>query len=106
MPTAPPRATGCGSHTARQTSASRTCRSEWPRSLKLHHSAFDADILGVRPDLTIEVRHDVLREADGPMLKHGLQEFDGQTISVPRQKVLRPNTDFLAERYERFRKVG
>ena len=73
---------------------------------KLHHSAFDADILGVRPDLTIEVRHDVLREADGPMLKHGLQEFDGQTISVPRQKVLRPNTDFLAERYERFRKAG
>ena len=73
---------------------------------KLHHAAFDADILGVRPDLRIEVRHDVLREADGPMLKVGLQGFDGQTITIPRQKVLRPNVDFLAERYERFRKVG
>lgn len=73
---------------------------------KLHHAAFDADILGVRPDLKIEVRHDVLREADGPMLKVGLQGFDGQIITVPRQKVLRPNVDFLAERYERFRKAG
>jgi len=73
---------------------------------KLHHAAFDADILGVRPDLKIEVRHDVLREADGPMLKIGLQGFDGQVITVPRQKVLRPNVDFLAERYERFRKAG
>jgi len=73
---------------------------------KLHHAAFDADILGVRPDLKIEVRHDVLREADGPMLKVGLQGFDGQVITDPRQKVLRPNVDFLAERYERFRKAG
>jgi len=73
---------------------------------KLHHAAFDADILGVRPDLKIEVRHDVLREADGPMLKVGLQGFDGQIITVPRQRALRPNVDFLAERYERFRKAG
>ena len=73
---------------------------------KLHHAAFDADMLGVRPDLKIEVRHDVLREADGPMLKVGLQGFDGQIITVPRQRALRPNVDFLAERYERFRKAG
>jgi putative restriction endonuclease len=73
---------------------------------KLHHAAFDADILGVRPDLRIEVRQDVLREADGPMLKVGLQGFDGQVITVPRHKTLRPNVDFLAERYERFRKAG
>ena len=73
---------------------------------KLHHAAFDADILAVRPDLRIEVRHDVLHEADGPMLKVGLQGFDGQLISVPRTRALRPNVDFLTERYERFRKVG
>jgi putative restriction endonuclease len=73
---------------------------------KLHHAAFDADILGVRPDLQIEVRQDVLRETDGPMLRHGLQGFEGQSISVPRRKALRPNTEFLAERYERFRKAG
>ena len=37
---------------------------------KLHHAAFDVQILGVRPDLTIELRKDVLRETDGPMLMH------------------------------------
>lgn len=73
---------------------------------KLHHAAFDADILGVRPDLKIEVRQDVLREADGPMLRHGLQGFEGHSITVPRRKELHPNPDFLAERYEHFRKTA
>lgn len=53
---------------------------------KLHHAAFDADILGVRPDLRVEVRDDVLRESDGPMLRHGLQGFNGQLIGIPRQR--------------------
>jgi putative restriction endonuclease len=73
---------------------------------KLHHAAFDADILGVRPDLKIEVRRDVLREADGPMLRHGLQGFEGESISVPRRKALHPNPDFLSERYQRFLKTA
>ncbi len=34
---------------------------------KLHHAAFDRHFLGVRPDLTVELRPDVLREPDGPM---------------------------------------
>jgi putative restriction endonuclease len=29
---------------------------------KLHHAAFDGHILGVRPDLKIEIRSDVLHE--------------------------------------------
>ena len=40
---------------------------------RLHHAAFDRLILGVRPDYIIRVRADVLEEADGPMLRHGLQ---------------------------------
>lgn len=72
---------------------------------KLHHAAFDADILGVRPDLVIELRHDVLDEADGPMLRHGLQGFDREPIIVPRRPDLRPKPEFLAERYERFRRA-
>jgi putative restriction endonuclease len=60
----------------------------------------------VRPDLKIEVRQDVLREADGPMLLHGLQGFEGHSITVPRRKALHPNPEFLAERYEHFRKTA
>jgi putative restriction endonuclease len=73
---------------------------------KLHHAAFDCFILGVRPDLTVEIRGDVLHEPDGPMLRHGLQEFQGARIQVPRQPELKPQRDFVEERYELFRKAG
>lgn len=73
---------------------------------KLHHAAFDSNILGIRPDLVVEIRSDVLREIDGPMLLHGLQGFEGRTLTVPRNSLLRPNREFLAERYEAFREAG
>jgi len=73
---------------------------------KLHHAAFDRHLLGVRPDLTVELRPDVLREPDGPMLKYGLQGFEGALLKVPRDAALRPNREFLEERYGMFRKAG
>jgi putative restriction endonuclease len=73
---------------------------------KLHHAAFDSDIIGVTPDLEVKVRLDVLEEIDGPMLLHGLQGFQDRRIHVPRADHLRPNRDFLAERYELFRRAG
>lgn len=73
---------------------------------KLHHAAFDAYILGVRPDYVIEVRRDILEETDGPMLLHGLQAIAGQVISLPRDRRLRPRQDLLTERYAMFRKAG
>lgn len=72
---------------------------------KLHHAAFDSYILGVRPDLRVEIRVDILGEGDGPMLRHGLQGFQGLSIEIPRVARLRPNRDFLAERYELFKKA-
>jgi len=73
---------------------------------KLHHAAFDAYILGVRPDYLIEVRQDILDETDGPMLRHGLQEIAGKRILPPSNHQLRPRHDFLEERYELFRKAS
>jgi putative restriction endonuclease len=73
---------------------------------KLHHAAFDRYIIGVTPDLEVTVRLDVLEEIDGPMLRHGLQGFQGSRIHVPHAAHLRPNRDFLAERYDRFRRAS
>ena len=73
---------------------------------KLHHAAFDANIIGVTPDLEVTVRLDVLQEIDGPMLQHGLQSFQGRRIHVPRADHLKPNRDFLAERYALFRRAS
>ncbi|MBI2797525.1 MAG: restriction endonuclease [Gemmatimonadetes bacterium] len=69
---------------------------------KIHHSAYDADILGIDPDARVHIREDVLREEDGPMLLHGLQEIAGSLLSLPRRPERRPNPDFLAERFDRF----
>ena len=73
---------------------------------KLHHAAFDRNIVGIRPDLVIEVRPDIMLEEDGPMLRHGLQGFHGRGIYVPRRQDWKPDKNFLEERYEMFRKAG
>jgi putative restriction endonuclease len=69
---------------------------------KIHHSAFDSNILGIDPDTRVHIRADVLREKDGPMLKHGLQELHGTKLIVPTKVSQRPNRDFLAERFAEF----
>lgn len=81
-------------------------RPEVPNGLslcKIHHTAYDVSILGVDPDYRIHLREDVLEEADGPMLQHGLQEIHGHVLTVPRSPRKRPNRDYLAERFESFR---
>jgi putative restriction endonuclease len=70
---------------------------------RIHHAAFDANILGVDEERTVHIRTDVLEEIDGPMLKHGLQEMHGRQIVVPRDARLQPKRDYLAERFERFK---
>ncbi len=69
----------------------------------LHHAAFDGNILGIRPDLVVEIRLDILKEVDGPMLRHGLQEMHGAKIRVPKRPEHQPNPHALAQRYEQFR---
>ena len=70
---------------------------------KLHHAAFDGYFFGIRPDYTIEVSEAILREHDGPMLRHGLQGIHDQRIVLPRSAGLRPDPAFLERRYARFR---
>lgn len=69
---------------------------------RIHHGAYDIDILGVDPDYRIHVRADVLEEIDGPMLRHGLQELQGSRLQVPGKSALRPRRDYLEERFARF----
>lgn len=70
---------------------------------KIHHAAYDQSILGVRPDLAVEVRDDILAEVDGPMLRHGLQDLDGVRLTVPRTAAAQPDPLAIAERYQLFR---
>lgn len=70
---------------------------------KIHHAAYDTNLLGIRPDYVTEVRSNLLTEKDGPMLLHGLQGVHGQPISVPRSPFQRPSVEALEPRYEQFR---
>lgn len=70
---------------------------------KIHHAAFDSNIIGVTPDFNIKVREDILMETDGPMLKHGIQELQNQKIILPYNRNLWPDQDRLAIRYAKFR---
>jgi putative restriction endonuclease len=72
----------------------------------IHHRAFDTQVLGIRPDYTVEIRSDVLQEKDGPTLRHALQGLHGGLIALPRSRVQRPDPDLLEERYERFLAAG
>lgn len=70
---------------------------------KIHHAAFDAEILGVRPDLSLHVRQDVLDEIDGPMLRHGLQDMHNRKLmKLPSRRAARPDATRLEMRYAEF----
>ncbi|WP_210769036.1 HNH endonuclease [Ruania alkalisoli] len=69
---------------------------------KIHHAAYDQDMLGVTPDYRVQIAWRLLEEKDGPMLRHGLQEMHGQTLHLPCRPRDRPHRDHLAYRYETF----
>ncbi len=70
---------------------------------KIHHAAYDQNILGVSPDYHVHIRQDILEEHDGPMLKHGLQELNGTALILPRRITDYPDRDKLEERFRLFR---
>ncbi|MBA3701111.1 MAG: HNH endonuclease [Planctomycetes bacterium] len=70
----------------------------------LHHSAFDCNLLGIDPDGIVQLSPQVLNATDGPTLE-ALKEFHGRHIRLPRHTEDHPNRDYLALRFEEFRKA-
>lgn len=73
---------------------------------KIHHSAFDQNIIGINPDYKVKVRDDILEEIDGPMLKYGLQSLDNSKLILPRNIKDYPDRDRLDFRFNQFLKAG
>jgi putative restriction endonuclease len=74
---------------------------------KIHHTAYDVRVLGIRPDHVVEIRSDILDEIDGPMLEHGLKRRHGQELmALPRSRADRPDPELLELRYAGFRSAG
>ncbi len=70
---------------------------------KLHHAAFDANLIGIDPDFRIHVSDQLLSMNDGPMLEQGIKAKAGEMIRLPRRELDRPDRERLASRFEAFR---
>jgi putative restriction endonuclease len=69
---------------------------------KIHHAAYDRNIIGITPDFEIKLRPDILHEIDGPMLKYGLQSLEGSKLELPKKKSEYPDQNRLEIRYNLF----
>ena len=69
---------------------------------KIHHAAYDRNLLGITPNYVVRINNALLDEVDGPMLRYGLQDMHGRSLVLPRRKADRPAPDALARRYEEF----
>lgn len=69
---------------------------------KIHHAAFDADLIGIDPDYRVHVSDRLLEQRDGPMLE-ALKQLQGSALHLPLRAGNRPDRERLAARFERFR---
>lgn len=69
---------------------------------KIHHAAFDANLIGVDADFRIHVADDLLALSDGPMLEQGLKALAGRTLRLPHRPADYPDRDRLARRFSHF----
>ncbi len=70
---------------------------------KVHHAAFDANLIGIDPDYRIHVSDELFAMNDGPMLEQGIKAMRGKSLLMPERLVDRPDRDRLAARFELYR---
>jgi putative restriction endonuclease len=74
---------------------------------KIHHGAFDTNIIGISPDYVVHVRESVLETFDGPTLQHAIKAMNGERLrQLPRSRAEQPDRELLAERFEGFTRAS
>lgn len=69
---------------------------------RLHHGAYDRNLIGIRGDYVVQVSQRLMREKDGPVLEFGIKAFHDKEIHLPSRCAERPVPEFLAERFGSF----
>jgi putative restriction endonuclease len=69
----------------------------------LHHGAFDADLLGIRPDGQVELSPAMSELRQPSIIQCAFRAFEGRSILKPPRRDDWPSEEFLEERYQRFR---
>lgn len=73
---------------------------------KIHHAAFDANLIGIDADFRIHVAHRLLEIHDGPFLELGLKSINQTQIAMPRRRTDWPDRDRLALRFDQFKNAA
>lgn len=69
---------------------------------KIHHAAFDAQLIGIDPDFRMHVSDRLMRQSDGPLLE-ALKQLHQRSIRLPERHKDWPDRDRLALRFDAFR---
>lgn len=71
---------------------------------KMHHAAYDREFMGIDTDFVVQVRADILKISDGPMLQYGLQKMHERELILPDLEFNWPDKVRLDQRYSKFKK--
>ena len=69
---------------------------------KIHHAAFDANLIGIDPDYRLHVANRLLDQRDGPLLET-LKRLRGEKIHLPRNEMDWPDRERLELRFSEYR---
>lgn len=69
---------------------------------KIHHAAYDRNLIGISPNFKVIVDKKLMMEIDGPMLKHGIQEMNGIELQLPVRVEEMPSKELLDMRFQAF----
>lgn len=70
---------------------------------KLHHAAYDANLIGIDPDGYVHISERLLSVRDGPLLEQGIKAMAGTKLILPGRPEDHPDRDRLQMRFEAFR---
>lgn len=71
---------------------------------RIHHKAYDSNLLGIDADYKIHIRQDDRIILGDYFAGVCFSELSGKTIWLPRDKSLRPDPDFLDQRFQEFKR--
>jgi len=73
---------------------------------RLHHKAYDANLIAIDPDYKIHISEELNVINGGVLLKKEILDFKGNKLVVPKNKAAVPDRDYLARRLETYERYN
>jgi len=73
---------------------------------RLHHRAYDSQLLGIDPDYKIHLGREFELIEGSDVISNYFSMYEGAKIYVPKNNQLKPDKDYLARRFESFERLN